>query len=66
MPNEEQEEKEAGEVAALDNTDQEGGCGSGALGTTPLCVPCDGNVCYCKDKQQVTYFVRDEEEEEVW
>ena len=25
----------------------------------PYCIPCKGNICYCEDKRQVTYFTDD-------
>ena len=53
LEHEEQDEKEAGEVAVQEEF---------AQGSVPdYCVPCQGNVCYCKDKRQVTFFTSDEE-----
>ena len=51
-------------MSVVDNTVQEGSCGRGALDTTPFCVPCDANVCYCEDRRKATYFTTNEEE--VW
>ena len=34
-----------------------------AQGNVPgYCVPCQGNICYCEDKRQVTFFTSDEDE----
>ena len=42
----EQEEKEDKETTEDDRGED----------FVPYCVYCDGNVCYCEDKQQVTLF----------
>ena len=35
--------------------------GSDGFDVTPFCIPCEGNVCFCEDKRQVTFFPSDEE-----
>ena len=35
--------------------------GRDGFDVTPFCIPCKGNVCFCEDKQQVTFFPSDEE-----
>ena len=35
--------------------------GSDGLDVTPFCIPCEGNVCFFEDKQQVTFFPSNEE-----
>ena len=37
------------------------GNGSDDLDDTPFCIPCEGNVCFCKDKRRVTFFPSDKE-----
>ena len=34
--------------------------GSGDFDDTPFCIPWEGNVCFCEDKPQVTFFPSDE------
>ena len=43
----EQEEKEDKETTEDDRGED----------FVPYCVYCDSNICYCKDKQQVTLFI---------
>ena len=53
LENEEQEEKGAGEVGEQRKLDQES--------VPHYCAPCQGDVCRCKDSQQVNFFTDDEE-----
>ena len=53
LEHKERDEKEAGEVAVHEES---------AQGNIPgYCVPCQGNVCYCEEERQVTFFTSDEE-----
>ena len=52
------------EFYSEDNVEQvevEAGAGAAQEDTPPYCVPCKGNICYCEDERQVTYFTSDAE-----
>ena len=54
------EEEKAAEVEGSVQEGNDRG-GSDDLDDTVFCIPCKGNVCFCEDERQVTFFPSDEE-----
>ena len=59
----EQDEVEQVEVEQdeVEQVEVEAGAGAAREDVPPYCVPCKGNICYCEDERQVTYFTSDAE-----